>query len=532
MSPHVEEAPASLAAPAEAALSSAAFFRNSAVFAGAALAACLLGLVKTAVVSRYFGTSAEMDAFAVAVLVPNLLGGLVAGSANAGLVPALAAAERQGAQRRADTYRTFLLLMGSASAVTALALAVLAKPLVHVVAPAFAGKRLAIAQQLAPGASLLFLFTGIYACAAAGLLSRRRYALVAGAPAVSTALSLAMIVAFHARGAAVLMWAAVGGMFIQAIATSVPAWMASAGGHCTCWRDPCVRRALSAHLVLLAVSSLGMTNSFVDQVIAGLLPTGNVSALSYAASLHNVGMQVIVMSLGWTVLPNLSELAAARDFSRLRGKVRAYVLAAVMLAAPACLLILGLGRPALCLLLEHGRFHADSTQLVYRAWAGYTVGLVPVSIGMMAARAANALGESWLLLRIGMVALAVNATLDYALMHVAGVMGITLSTSIVLCTTSILIYRGLQARVGTLLDLKTARRIAKVAGAALAAAIPAAVIRLVAGPGTVIAGVQVFVYLILLLFAYQRVGIVIWNAPQRLDFRAWQWIRLSVEDSL
>jgi putative peptidoglycan lipid II flippase len=520
-------------APAESAgESSASFLRNSLVFGAVAFGAYLLTLLKTVVVTHYFGTSAEMDAFAVAVLVPNLLGTLVAGSASAGLVPALAVAERHSAQRRVDTCRTFFLLLVGASVAIAVVLATVARPLVHVVAPAFTGQRLAVAQQLAPGASLLFLFTAIYACASAELLSRKKYALVAGAPAVSTALSLVGVLVFHSRGVAVLVWALVGGMAVQALVVSVPAWRASTGGRCTHWRDSNLRRALSAQLILLAASSLGMVNSFVDQVIATLLPTGNVSALSYASSLNNVGMQVIVMSLGWTVLPNLSQLAAAQDLSKLRQKVRAYVLTAVMLAAPACLLILGLGHTAIRVLFEHGRFHADSTNLVYRAWAGYSLGLVPVSIGMMAARVANALEESWLLFRIGMVTLAVNVILDYALMRVAGVMGITLSTSMVLCTASILAYRGLRPRAGELLDRKTARRIISVVGAALAAVIPAVGIRLVAGPGTLSAGLQAFAYLLVLLFAYQRTGIVVWQAPQRVNFRAWQWVRLSVEDSL
>ena len=510
----------------------AAFLRSSLLFGAVAFGAHLLALFKTVVVTRYFGTSAEMDAFAVAILVPNLLGGLIAGSANAGLVPALALAERQSPRRRADIYRTLSLLLGSASAVVTVALATFAAPLVHLVAPAFVGQRLAIARQLTPYASLLFLFNGIYASGAAELLSRRRYSVVAGAPAVSTAVSLIGVLAFHARGVAILVWALVAGVAVQTLVVAAPAWRASAGGRCTQWRDPTVRRALSAQLVLVAASTLGITNSFVDQVMAAWLPTGNISALNYAFSLHNVAMHVIVMSMGWTALPNLAELAAEQDLSRLRRKLRTYVLAAVILAAPACLLILGLGHAAIHLLFEHGRFHADSTHLVYRAWTGYTLGLVPLSIGVMATRVANALDESWLLFRIGAVSLAVNAALDYALMHVAGIMGISLSTSLVLCISSILVYRGLRARVGELLDRKTMHRIVRVVCAALAAAIPAVAIRLVAGPGMLSSGLQGLVYLFALLFAYRRAGIIVWRSPQRADFRAWQWIRLSVEDSL
>jgi len=130
--------------------SSPSFLRSSLIFGSVSFATYLLSLVKTVIVSRYFGTSAEMDAFTIAVLVPNLLGALIAGSASAGLVPALAVAERKGAQRRADTYRTSFVLFMAGCTVASVALAIFGKQLVHLVAPAFTGDRLAIADRLAP----------------------------------------------------------------------------------------------------------------------------------------------------------------------------------------------------------------------------------------------------------------------------------------------------------------------------------------------------------------------------------------------
>lgn len=510
---------------------SSSFVRSSVVFGSVSLGAYLFSLLKTVIVSHYFGTSAEMDAFAVAVLVPNLLGALLAGSASAGLVPALAVAERESPQRRADTYRTSLVLLVGACAVASVALAILAKQVVHLVAPAFAGDRLAIAERLAPAASLLFLLTGIYAFASAELLSRRKYALVAAAPAISTVLSLFGILAFHSRGAAVLVWALVAGLALQALVVSIPAWLASAGGRFTHWHDSHVSRALSAQLTLLAVSSIGVTNVFVDQVVASLLPTGNVSALSYASSLNNVAMQVIVMSMGWIVLPNLSELAAAQDLSQLRRKVRMCVITAVMMAAPACLLIVGLGHTAIRTLFEHGRFHADSTRLVYLAWAGYSLGLVPASIGMMASRVANALHENWLLFRIGIGLLVVNAILDYVLMRAAGIIGITLTTSVVYCAAAVLLYGALRARVGMLLDDRTLRRVLAVVIAAVVAALPAAILRLLAGSGLVASSLQLVVFLVGLILTYRLAGVIAWCPRRRPDSRAWQWIHLSVEES-
>jgi len=510
---------------------SSSFLRNSVVFGSVSFGAYLFSLVKTIAVTHYFGTSAEMDAFAAAVLVPNLLGALLAGSASAGLVPALTFAERRGAQQRADTYRTSFVMLVGACAVATAALAIFARQIVHMVAPAFAGDRLAIAERLGPAASLLFLLGGIYAFASAELLSRKRYFLVAAAPAISTVLSLLGILMFHSRGAAVLVWALVVGLAVQALVVSVPAWLASAGGRFTHWHDSLVARALSTQLTLLAVSSIGVTNSFVDQVIASLLPTGNLSALTYASSLNGVGMQLIVMSMGWVALPHLAELAAAADISRLRQKVRSCVITAVMMAAPACLLILGVGQTAIRILFEHGRFSPNSTRLVYLAWAGYSLGLVPASIGMMASRVANALHENWLLFRVGIALLIVNAILDYVLMRAVGLAGITLSTSIVYCFSSVLLYRSLRARVGEVLDRRTRRRIAKVAAAAAMAATPVAAVRMFAGSGLIVSALLCVLFLVGLAFAYQRVGVIVWRIPPSPDWRPWQWVKLSIEES-
>src|SRR5207302_870032 len=196
-----------------------------------------------------------------------------------------------------------------------------------------------------------------------------------------------------------------------------------------------------------------------------------------------VSMQVIVMSMSWIALSNLSELAAAQDLTGLRRQMRTCVITAVMMAAPACLLIVGLGETAIRVFFQHGRFDANSTRLVYLAWAGYSLGLIPAAIGMMAVRVANALDENWLLFRVGMALLAVNAILDYALMRAAGVIGISLSTSFVYCASSVLLYRALRASAGELLDRQTLRRILDVAVAAAVAAGPAVTVWLLFGNG-------------------------------------------------
>src|SRR5258706_5857471 len=88
--------------------------RTSVSFAALSGAAYSLSLAKAVVVARYFGTTSGMDAFAIAILIPNLLGVLIAGSSAGALIPALALAEKHGLEERAHTFRSYLILAGAA----------------------------------------------------------------------------------------------------------------------------------------------------------------------------------------------------------------------------------------------------------------------------------------------------------------------------------------------------------------------------------------------------------------------------------
>ena len=506
--------------------------RNSLLFGSVSFVAYLLSLAKTILVSRFFGTSPEMDAFTVAILVPNLLGSLITGSAAAGLVPALTRAEREGAQRRSDVFRTSFLLVAVASTVATVALVICAAPLMRLVASRFDGQRLSLAIQLSRWAAPLFVLNAIYGFGSAELLARRKYALVAFAPATSTVLATALIAAFYRQGAAVLVWALVAGTVVQAALVLVPALRFTSAGSLTNWRDPYVIGVLAAQVPLLAASSIGVVNTFVDQFMAALLPTGNVSALNYANSLNVIAMQMVVMSMSWVVLPDVSAIIAAGDFDSLRRRVRLCVVAASMLAAPACVAIVIFGEQAIRIVFQHGRFHADSTSLVYRGWMGYSVGLIAAGVGMIAVRVANGLEENWLLFRIGIALFAANSALDYVLMHVAGVLGIGLSTSLVYCLSCLLLYTALRKRVQELLSWRTVRQILLAVGSSLAAAMPALAVTRIAGGGlgASVAGAVTFV--LVLLFFYRLVRLVRFDWSTDHGWRAWRSVQFSMGDSL
>jgi putative peptidoglycan lipid II flippase len=409
---------------------------------------------KSLVVANYFGTSAEMDAFTLAALLPNLLATLLTGGFAISLVPALAAADLKGRDERANTFRAGLLLFTSTATLAAVLLAALARPAMKLIAPGFdAGKQMLAAGLLRWCAALLPL-NAVYAYCSAELLSRRKYVAVAAAPIISTVISVAALLAFARSGVKVLAMGLVAGTLFQAAAVAMPAWITTrlhSGLH---WWTLEVKSLMREQAPLLLISSFGVVNVSVDQFMAGLLPSGSAAALSFATNLNLVVTQVVVMAASWVLLPELSKLAAEGKHEALKLKVRESISGISLVAIPAAIAIFVLGGTAVQVLFQHGRFDGNSTQQVSRIWMGYTCGLLPFAVAMVPVRLLNATRQNRFLVRVGIAALAVNSGLDYLLMRWLGPVGISLSTSLVYLCSSILIFRFVRSLVPGIVDSK------------------------------------------------------------------------------
>jgi putative peptidoglycan lipid II flippase len=413
--------------------------KSSLTFGLVSLLAYGFSFAKSLVTARYFGTSAEMDAFTLAFLVPNLLATLLIGTFAISVVPALAAAELKSKDARANMFRAALFLFVAIASVLALLVAVFSPQITAVVALHFGGPKRLLAAALLRWIALTLPLTAICAFCSAELLSRKRYVAVAAAPIISTVVSVAALLLFTGIGVKVLAFGLVVGTAVQALAVAAPAWRANPLSDAMRWWTPEIKELVRQQFPLLVVSSFGVLNFSVDQFMAGLLPSGSAAALNFANSLNAVVVQTVVMAASWVVLPQLSELAAAQNLQGLAAKVRQSMLGIALLAIPIAIVIFILGGNAVGVFFQHGRFDSTSTHQVSTIWIGYTCGLMPFAIAMVPVRLLNALRRNNLLVRVGLVALPINAGLDYLLMTWLGPVGISLSTSTVYLCSAILV---------------------------------------------------------------------------------------------
>jgi putative peptidoglycan lipid II flippase len=476
--------------------------KSSLTFGLVSLLAYGFSFAKSLVTARYFGTSVEMDAYTLAFLVPNLLATLLIGSFAISVVPALAAAECKSKEVRSKTFRAALFLFVAISSVIALLVAVFSPQIMTVVALHFDRPKRLLAATLLRWITPILPLTAICAFCSAELLSRKRYVAVAAAPIISTLVSVAALLLFAGIGVKVLAFGLVVGIAVQALAVAAPAWRANPLSDAMRWWTPEIKELVRQQFPLLVVSSFGVLNFSVDQFMAGLLPSGSAAALNFANSLNAIVVQAVVMAASWVVFPQLSELAAARDLPGLALKVRQSMLGIALLAIPMAIIIFILGSTAVSLFFQHGRFDSTSTRQVSAIWIGYTCGLLPFAIAMVPVRLLNALRRNKLLVRVGLVALPINAGLDYLLMTWLGPVGISLSTSTVYLCSSILVLWFVRGIVPGIFDRKLWTDMLR----ALTVSIPAGILLYGChqifswGMGTLVIGTVLFAALILSLY--------------------------------
>jgi len=249
----------------------------------------ILGLVRNRVFAHYFGTSAAADAFNAAFKLPNFLQNLFGeGVLSASFIPVyvrLLQQDREEARRVAVAVGSLLAL-----AVAAIVLlgVLLAPVLVTIFTPGFEGEKrdatIRLARIFFPGAGLLVLSAWCLGV----LNSHGRFFLSYSAPVFWNLAIIGTLLAFgdNAAGYRLAQIAALGSVAGSALQFGVqlPVVVALLGGI-----TPSLRRGADAARTVLRNSlpvfigrGVVQISSYIDTVIASLLPTGGVAAISYA----------------------------------------------------------------------------------------------------------------------------------------------------------------------------------------------------------------------------------------------------------
>ncbi|HEU0247593.1 MAG TPA: murein biosynthesis integral membrane protein MurJ [Gaiellaceae bacterium] len=458
--------------------------RSTAVFSLATAVSRVLGLIREMVSAYYFGVAGAINAFTVAIQIPNLVRALVADAALSGaFVPVfselLERGEKQRAWRVASTlFWLTLLVLGGVTALFILLAPFLMRPFGD------PGGDFDLAVGLSRVLFPIVVLLGLSGIVVGILNTYDHFALPALAPvAWNLVIIIGLVIGvprIDDESGQLYLYAGVVvlGTLVQLL-LPIP-WLRRLDGSLTMvidWRDPAVRRVLALMLPVTLTIGLVNVNFLVDTLFASRLldPELAPAAIDKAFRLYMLPQGIFAVAVTTVLFPMLARLAARGDAAGLRRTLDGGLRQIAFLLVPAGLLSIVLAEPIVRLVYERGEFTAEDTVIVAQCLQAFSLGLVFNGWMLILNRSFYAVQTNWTPTAIALGAVGLNAVLD-AVFYRFGIWGIPLATSTVNLVAASVLLVMMRRRLGLEHVGRTVGVVARVvvAGAAAAAAALAA----------------------------------------------------------
>jgi putative peptidoglycan lipid II flippase len=404
--------------------------------AGANAAALGIQFLTTVLIARKFGTGAEMDAYTVAVAIPESLQYLLM----LATLSVLFTPMWMEARARAGEGEAWSMAL---SLLAALALGVAALlPVLYVTMP---GIMVALAPGLDATSRALavelgdLILPGLLYYATAGILLGLCYAhydfRVAAANTVLLAglnlLGFAVFVEWGGGGARGLMLgrlAALGGAQVFLL------WGALRHARGIRWKFQLAHPELRTLLKYMPPYVFGAVSGqlalLINRAFVSTLGTGSVAAWGYGQRLADIPLAVLGAAFGTTFLPDFAGQTAAQETRAANATWDRAVVRVFLWLTPIAALTMTLATPLIAVLFERGSFDAVSTQTSALVLVGLAAALPLRATAGLVVRAMPAFKTRVLPLALSALSTGANVALDFLLIGALGLFGIALAASI------------------------------------------------------------------------------------------------------
>jgi putative peptidoglycan lipid II flippase len=463
--------------PSEAG-SSRAIARSTAVFSAATAVSRVLGLVREMVSAYFFGVTGLINAFTVAILIPNVVRALLADAALSGaFVPVfselLEKGERQRAWRVASTlFWLTLLVLGGVTALFILLAPLLMRPFGE------PGGDYDLAVGLSRVLFPIVVLLGLSGIVVGILNTYHHFALPALAPvAWNVVIVVGLLLGvpqIDEESGQLYLYAGVVvvGTLVQLL-LPVP-WLRRLDGRLTMvvdWRDPAVKRVLVLMLPVTLTIGLVNVNFLVDTLFASRLldPELAPAAVDKAFRLYMLPQGIFAVAVTTVLFPTLARFAARSDTAGLRRALDGGLRQIAFLLVPAGLLSIVLAEPIVRLVYQRGEFTSDDTVIVAQCLQAFSIGLVFNGWMLILNRSFYAVQSNWVPTGIALGAVGLNAAFD-TVFYRLGIWGIPLATSTVNIVAATVLLVMMRRRIGLEHVGRTLAVVARVAAAGAVAA--------------------------------------------------------------
>jgi putative peptidoglycan lipid II flippase len=414
--------------------------RESGKLSALTLISRVLGLVREMTRAALMGTGVLAEAFTVAFTTPNLLRRLFAeGSMAVALIPTMRGYFAAGKDSDTEEFlsATFSMFVYAVGIVVAAGIA--GSGAIAAMFAALAREGTVVdAAETAILLRIMFPFLALVSLAAflQGILNARD---VFGPPGYAPILfNLAFIGVPYLIGSwapnparAMAMGVVVGGL-LQALCQLPAVIRLGARFRLVSPLRALANPGMKKVVRLIAPTIVGMAayelNGLVSVALANA--SGSATSLSFSIRLQELILGIFIVSIGTVLLPELSGLAAAKDWERYVDRLVRGLETVLLITVPVAFFSIIERTNIVSVVYKSGAFGDESVRMTAEAFLYHSLGLVFIAIHRILAPAFYARGNTRLPAAAGVVAVFVNIVLALALSRGMGGGGIALALSV------------------------------------------------------------------------------------------------------
>jgi putative peptidoglycan lipid II flippase len=402
----------------------------------------IFGYAREVLVAKYFGTSAQTDAFLVAMLIPSMILGLFSGGIQTVVIREYAEKKSKNIPEAKILVNQIFFIFSVVLAVVSLFLVLFSEFFIKIVAFGFSGERLMLASNfmkfLTPYGFMMVLsglFTGLFQIerqflypAFIGLISN-----------ILVPLSLVLLSPFLGIGS----WAVGQNLFGLIYFFPMFFVLKYRWKFFDIFELPKIRwkeisEFVRLMLPIILVSGIGIIYQIIDKMIASFLPTGSISALNFAQQVFLIPYGLLATSISVSVYPSFSTYAVKEDNGNYSSLFEKSLFSLAYIMIPISVLFVVFSHTIVQLLFERGAFGVSATNLTAGCVAMYSLGLSALSLNSIFHNAFFSFKDTKTPMYISLVTAGMNIVLDILLARLWGASGIALATTMVTFTALML----------------------------------------------------------------------------------------------
>lgn len=192
----------------------------------------------------------------------------------------------------------------------------------------------------------------------------------------------------------------------------------------------------------------------VMRYIASGLQEGTISALNYADYIQGLPYSMLVVSVGTVAFPFLATHSARGEWAILAHNLNLRMRSLWFVLLPTSALMIGLSKPLVRILLKRGRFDETAVTMTAGVLILSSLGLFAQGGHYLVTRTFFSLQDTLTPLKVGVLFVAIEIVLYFALSHVMGYRGLALAQSLTTTGTFLALYYALQRKLGASFQMR------------------------------------------------------------------------------